>query len=284
MQRGQGAGQMPSRSTPAAASKAGSRGMERLTVIDGHARFDGAGPVAGRRRRAHGAAHLPQRRRPRAACRTCRASATVDYLTNTSMLGARRRAASTWWSSAAAISASSSRRCTAASAREVTVVEKGAAADRAARTRTCRRRSATILEDEGIAVRTGAECIALRAPRRAASPSASTARTGAPAVIGSRTCCSPSAAGPTPTTSGSTSAGVATDARGYIIVDDSLATQRAGHLGAGRLQRPRRVHAHRLQRLRDRRRQPARRRRPAGSATASRPTRSTSIRRSAASA
>jgi hypothetical protein len=42
------------------------------------------------------------------------------------------------------------------------------------------------------------------------------------------------------------------------------AHQRARHLGAGRLQRPRRLHPHRLQRLRDRRRQPARRRRAPG--------------------
>ena len=40
--------------------------------------------------------------------------------------------------------------------------------------------------------------------------------------------------------------------------------QRARHLGARRLQRPRRLHPHRLQRLRDRRRQPARRRAPPG--------------------
>ena len=38
------------------------------------------------------------------------------------------------------------------------------------------------------------------------------------------------------------------------------AHQRAGHLGAGRLQRPGRLHPHLLQRLRDRRRQPARQR------------------------
>ena len=39
-----------------------------------------------------------------------------------------------------------------------------------------------------------------------------------------------------------------------------VAHERAGHLGAGRRQRPRRLHAHGVQRLRDRRRQPARRR------------------------
>ena len=39
-------------------------------------------------------------------------------------------------------------------------------------------------------------------------------------------------------------ADIATDARGYIQVDDQLRTSVARHLGDGRLQRPRRVHAH----------------------------------------
>ena len=42
------------------------------------------------------------------------------------------------------------------------------------------------------------------------------------------TCSPPSAASPTPTTSASTSAGIATDARGYIAVDDELRTNVAG--------------------------------------------------------
>ena len=62
------------------------------------------------------------------------------------------------------------------------------------------------------------------------------------------------------------------------------AHQRAEHLGARRLQRPRRFHPHLLQRLRDRRGQSPRQRARAGSPTASRPMRSSSIRRSAASA
>ena len=106
---------------------------------------------------------------------------------------------------------------------------------------------------------------------------------GAPEVVGSHVLL---AVGRRPNTDdlGLDEAGVATDARGYITVDDGLATNVARHLGARRLQRPRRLHPHRLQRFRDRRRQPARRRRAARSATASRPTRSTSTRRSAASA
>ena len=112
-----------------------------------------------------------------------------------------------------------------------------------------------------------------RASRSARAPSASAwRRTSAGVAVGvdcqrgradrrrARTCCSRSAAGRTPTTSGSRRAGVATDARGYITVDDDARDQRARHLGARRLQRPRRLHAHGVQRLRDRRREPPRRR------------------------
>ncbi len=79
-----------------------------------------------------------------------------------------------------------------------------------------------------------------------------------------RICCSPSAAGPTPTTLGLDKAGVAADAARLHRGRRSAPHQRPGHLGAGRLQRPGRLHAHRLQRLRDRRRQPARQRRAPG--------------------
>ena len=144
----------------------------------------------------------------------------VPFLTNTHDAGARHACRGTWSWSAAATSASSSRRCTAASAREVTVVEKGAAPDRARGRGRLRRRSATILEAEGIAVRTGAECIRLAPHADGVAVSASTART-ARRTSSARTCCSPSAAGRTPTTSGLDAAGVATDARGYITVDDA---------------------------------------------------------------
>ena len=98
------------------------------------------------------------------------------------------------------------------------------------------------------------------------------------------TCCSPSAAGRTPRSSGLDAAGIATDARGYIEVDDAAAHQRRGRLGARRLQRPRRLHAHVVQRLRDRRRQPVRRRHAPRQRAHRRPTPSSSTRRSAASA
>ena len=73
-------------------------------------------------------------------------------------------------------------------------------------------------------------------------------------------CCWRWAGDPTPTIWVCDAAGVQTDARGYIVVDDQLQDQRRPHLGDGRLQRQGRVHPHVVQRLRDRRRQPARRR------------------------
>ena len=141
----------------------------------------------------------------------------------------------------------------------------------------------SILEGEGIAVRTSATCIGLArhdAGRRRVGRLHAKAR---PSVVGSHVLL---AVGRRPNTDdlGLDKAGVATDARGYITVDDDLATNVPGHLGAWRLQRPRRLHAHGLQRLRDRRGQPARRRASRGAASASRRTRCTSIRRSAASA
>ena len=68
-----------------------------------------------------------------------------------------------------------------------------------------------------------------------------------------RMCCWRWAGGRTPTTSGSKRRASITRQRGYIVVDDQLRDERSWHLGAGRLQRQRRVHAHVLQRLRDRR-------------------------------
>ena len=55
-------------------------------------------------------------------------------------------------------------------------------------------------------------------------------------------------------------AGVATDPRGYITVDDQLRTNVPGIFALGDCNGARRVHPHRLQRLRDRGGEPARRR------------------------
>ena len=78
--------------------------------------------------------------------------------------------------------------------------------------------------------------------------------------------------------------GVETDAPRLHRRRRPAAHQRRAHLGDGRLQRARRVHPHLVQRLRDRRRQPARRRSAPGQRPHHRPTRCTSTRRWAARA
>ncbi|MET0250762.1 MAG: FAD-containing oxidoreductase [Novosphingobium sp.] len=79
-----------------------------------------------------------------------------------------------------------------------------------------------ILEDEGIAVRTGAECIGFAPAERGVAVSVS-CTTGEPVVVGSHVLL---AIGRRPNTDdlGLEHAGVATDKRGYITVDDKLET------------------------------------------------------------
>jgi pyruvate/2-oxoglutarate dehydrogenase complex dihydrolipoamide dehydrogenase (E3) component len=138
-----------------------------------------------------------------------------------------------------------------------------------------------ILEAEGITIRTGADLHQLQAARRRRRRSGSTAKSGDP-----RCDRLPCAARHRPQTehgrSGLDKAGIATDKRGYIIVTTSWQTN-VGHLGAGRLQRARRLHPHGLQRFRDRRRQSARRRGPQGERSRSRLMHCTSIPRWAGS-
>ena len=113
-----------------------------------------------------------------------------------------------------------------------------------------------ILEDEGIRILTAAD--ATRVESHGGQVAVSVAAGGATIeVVGSHLL---AATGRRPNTDdlGLDKAGVETNAGGYIKVDESAAHQRAGHLRDGRLQRPRRVHPHLLQRLRDRRRQPVR--------------------------
>ena len=77
----------------------------------------------------------------------------------------------------------------------------------------------------------------------AVSPWGLTCEDGPPEVVGTHVLL---AVGRTPNTNdlGLDRAGVATDHRGYIIVDDQLQNERARHLGIGRLQRPRRLYAY----------------------------------------
>jgi pyruvate/2-oxoglutarate dehydrogenase complex dihydrolipoamide dehydrogenase (E3) component len=114
----------------------------------------------------------------------------------------------------------------------------------------------SILEREGIAVRTGAECMAL-SKRGNRIVVGLQCRDGEPLAEGSHVLL---AVGRAPNTHdlGLDEAGIETDARGYMVHQGRrrVPHERAGRLGARRRQRPRRVHAHFLQRLRDRRRQP----------------------------
>ncbi|HLY87865.1 MAG TPA: FAD-containing oxidoreductase, partial [Acetobacteraceae bacterium] len=83
-----------------------------------------------------------------------------------------------------------------------------------------------ILEDEGITVRTGAQCIRI-GPHAAGVAVAVDCGSGAPEVVGSHLLL---AVGRRPNTDdlGLDKAGIATDARGYIRVDDQLATNVPG--------------------------------------------------------
>ena len=139
---------------------------------------------------------------------------------------------------------------------------EGPAPDRRARTRTCPRPSARSSKRRASPCAPTPKCIAL-APHAQGVAVGVDCTSGDPQVIGRHVLL---AVGRTPNTDdlGLERAGVATDARGYIPVDDELSDERPRHLGDRRLQRPRRLHPHGLQRLRDRRRQPARRRAPQG--------------------
>jgi pyruvate/2-oxoglutarate dehydrogenase complex dihydrolipoamide dehydrogenase (E3) component len=83
-----------------------------------------------------------------------------------------------------------------------------------------------ILEGEGVTVRTGAECIRLAPHERGVAVGVDCAR-GEPLVVGSHVLL---AVGRRPNTDdlGLDRAGVATDERGYIVVDDGLATSVPG--------------------------------------------------------
>ena len=119
---------------------------------------------------------------------------------------------------------------------------------------------AQVLEREGIVIRTDAKCLSVAREGAHGVRVHTSCESGEPDVVGSHLLL---AVGRTPNTAdlGLDVAGIATDARGFITVDDQLrSSSAAGVWGAGRLQRPRRLHAHLVQRLRDRRRQPVRQR------------------------
>lgn len=193
------------------------RGMERLTVLTGHARFVAPDTLAvGDERITAPKIFLDVG--GRALVPDMPGVGDVDYLTNTSMLALDRVPEHLVVIGGSYIGlefAQMHRRFGAA----VTVVEKGPRLvgredeDVSAAIRE-------ILEAEGIAVRTGAECIAF-APHPDGVAVQVDCAEGAPEVVGSDVLL---AVGRRPNTDdlGLEHAGVATDARGYIVVDDEL--------------------------------------------------------------
>ena len=121
---------------------------------------------------------------------------------------------------------------------------------------------AAILEGEGVQLRLGAECLGFERRGKAVAATLE-CRDQEPEVVGSHLLL---AVGRRPNTDdlGLDTTGIEVDGRGHIQRGRRPADQRAGGVGARRVQRPRRLYPHRLSRLRDRRRQPAARRPAAG--------------------
>ena len=198
-------------------------GMQGLTVLRGHARFTGPHGID-----VDGQTLTAERIfinvGGRAAVPDMPGVGDVDYLTNTSILQldtVPRHLVIVGGSYIGLEFAQMFRRFGA----QVTVVEKGPRLiaredeDISAAIRD-------ILEGEGIAVRTGAECIAFRAVPEGVAVRVD-CRDGAPEEIGSHVML---AVGRRPNTDdlGLDRAGVATDARGYVTVDDTLQTNVEG--------------------------------------------------------
>ena len=195
------------------------QGMDGLTVIEGHARFESPDVV-------RVGEHLLKAPRifinvgGRAGVPDIPGVTTVDYLTNTSILKldiVPKHLVVVGGSYIGLEFAQMYRRFGAA----VTVVEKGPrliAREDADVSEAIRE----ILTDEGIVVRTDAACIALK-PHADGVAVGIDCTSGEPVAVGSHVLL---AVGRRPNTDalGLDEAGVAVDARGYIVVDDSLAT------------------------------------------------------------
>ncbi|MDY0885693.1 FAD-containing oxidoreductase [Dongia soli] len=199
------------------------RGMDNLTVITGHARFEGRDVVR---------VGDSQLRAPRifvnvggrASVPDMPGVGVVDYLTNRSILEldtVPRHLVVVGGSYIGLEFAQMYRRFGAA----VTIIEKGPRLI-AREDEDVSEAVREILTDEGIAVRTGASCIGFKPHPDGVSVDVD-CTAGDPAVIGSHLLL---AVGRRPNTDdlGLDKAGIATDARGYITVDDSLATNVPG--------------------------------------------------------
>ncbi len=199
------------------------RGMDGLTVIEGHARFEGPDTIR------VGDALLKAPRiflnvGGRASVPDMPGVGTVDYLTNTSVLqldAIPRHLVVVGGSYIGLEFAQMHRRFGA----EVTVVEKGPRLI-AREDEDVSDAIRDILAAEGIAVRTNATCIGFK-PHADGVAVDVDCTSGEPTVVGSHVLL---AVGRRPNTDdlGLDAAGVKRDARGYIEVDDSLATNVPG--------------------------------------------------------
>ena len=199
------------------------RGMDGLTVIEGHARFKGPDVVQ------VGESLLKAPRifinvGGRASVPDMPGVGTVDYLTNTSILkldSTPRHLVVVGGSYIGLEFAQMYRRFGA----EVTVVEMAPRLI-AREDEDVSEAVREILADEGIAVRTGATCIGFKPHADGVAVNVD-CTSGAPAVVGSDVLL---AVGRRPNTDdlGLDKAGVVVDARGFIGVDDGLATKVPG--------------------------------------------------------
>jgi pyruvate/2-oxoglutarate dehydrogenase complex dihydrolipoamide dehydrogenase (E3) component len=199
------------------------RGLEGLTVIEGHARFEGPGVV----RVGENLMKAPRifiNGGGRANVPDMPGIGTVDYLVNTTILkldAVPRHLVVVGGSYIGLEFAQMYRRFGA----EVTVVEMAPRLI-AREDEDVSEAVRQILTDEGITVRTSATCIGFE-PRADGVAVGVDCTSGAPVVVGSHVLL---AVGRRPNTDdlGLDKAGVAVDARGYIGVDDGLATNVSG--------------------------------------------------------
>jgi len=199
------------------------RGMPGCTVMQGHARFESADTV----RVGEGLLTAPRifiNVGGRAAVPDMPGIGEVDYLTNSTILGLDRVPEHLVVVGGSYIGlefAQMHRRFGA----EVTVVEKGPrliAREDEGISEAIR----AILVEEGVTVRTGAECIGFRRHPKGAAVFVD-CTSGEPEVVASHVLL---AVGRSPNTDdlGLARAGVATDPRGFIAVDEGLATSMPG--------------------------------------------------------
>jgi pyruvate/2-oxoglutarate dehydrogenase complex dihydrolipoamide dehydrogenase (E3) component len=199
------------------------RGMNGLTVIEGHARFEGRDVV----RVGENLLKAPRifiNVGGRASVPDMPGVGTVDYLTNTSILKLDtipRHLVVVGGSYIGLEFAQMYRRFGA----EVTVVEMAPRLI-AREDKDVSETVQEILTDEGIAVRTSATCIGFKRHPDGVSVGVD-CTSGAPAVVGTHVLL---AVGRRPNTDdlGLDKAGVSADARGYIVVDDGLSTTAPG--------------------------------------------------------